>query len=92
MSDESQRTTRPCEDCGTLLLVGLEPIDASDDPELLEAGELMVGTDWCPNLGCTSNHVTRGLTRVGVNRYVCTVCATELTGPISTIFDHRRTH
>ncbi len=60
--------------------------------ELWQAGETEMGSEWCPNLECPSNHVLKGLTRVGVNHYVCTVCAASLTGPMSSVFSHRRTH
>lgn len=48
--------------------------------------------DWCLNLDCQSNHVISGLTRVGVRRYICSVCRHELTGPTSQVLAHRRTH
>ena len=87
-----RRTGRPCEDCGTELVAGPEPFDlAGEDPDVVASGET-VYSDWCPNLDCLSNHVIPGLTRVGVRRYVCSVCSLELTGPISQIFAHRRTH
>lgn len=83
---------QPCEECGTTLESGIEPNSPRDDLEAWQAGETEVGVDWCPNLGCPSNHVLRDLARVGVNRYVCTVCGAVLTGPMSQVFDHRQTH
>lgn len=81
-----------CEECGAILESGVEPNSPQDDREAWEAGETEIGVDWCPNLACPSNHVLQGLARVGVNCYVCTVCARELTGPMSQLFAHRRTH
>lgn len=70
------------------------PIDlAGEDSDVVASGET-VYSDWCPNLDCLSNHVIPGLTRIGVRRYryICSVCSLELTGPISQVFAHRRTH
>ena len=70
----------------------MQPTSLRDDPEAWERGQTEVAVDWCPNLDCPSNRVLRGLTRVGVSTYVCTACGTELSGPMSEIFDHRRIH
>ena len=87
-----RRTGHSCEDCGTELVAGPVPTDlAAEDPDVLASGET-VYSDWCPNLDCLSNHVIPGLTRVGVRRYICSVCSMELTGPTSQIFAHRRTN
>ena len=68
------------------------PVDiAREDPAVLASGETAYA-DWCPNLDCVSNRVIPGLTRVGVSRYMCSVCRRELAGPISQVFAHRRTH
>lgn len=83
---------QPCEECGTPLESGVEPNSPQDDVEAWQAGETEIGVDWCRNLDCPSNHVLKGLTRLGLNRYVCTVCGIELTGPMSAIFAHARTH
>jgi hypothetical protein len=87
---QDQRTGRPCEDCGTELVVGPLPTEvALEGPHVAASGEPEYA-DWCPNLGCLSNHVLPGLARIGVRRYVCTVCQLELSGPTSQIFAHRR--
>lgn len=93
MSEVAERPTdRPCEDCGALVVAGLEPIDPGlEDPEVVTTGVTMVGSEWCTNLDCPSNQLS-GLKRVGVSRYICKVCGEELTGPTSAIFAHRRTH
>jgi hypothetical protein len=83
---------QPCDECGTILESGTEPNSPQDDLEAWQEGQTEIGVDWCPNLDCPSNHVLSSLTRGGMNRYVCTVCGTELTGPMSRIFGHRRTH
>lgn len=96
-------TDRPCEDCGEVVVAGLEPIDPTlSDRYEVATGVTVVGSDhvdilvqqveWCTNLDCPSNHLPPGLHRVGVNRYVCNVCGDVLTGPIGTILAHRRTH
>jgi len=94
MSEAAERPMdRPCEDCGAFGVAGLEPIDpALEDPDVVATGVTMVGSEWCTNLDCPSNHAVRGLKRVGVSRYICKVCGEELTGPTSAIFAHRRTH
>lgn len=94
MSDAVERPTgRPCEDCSGLVVVGLEPIDpALEDPEVVASGVTTVGSEWCTNLDCPSNHALRGLHRVGVNIYVCKVCREELRGPITFIVGHRAAH
>lgn len=89
---EPPDATQPCDECGTILEVGPEPNSPQDDLEAWEAGEAEIRVEWCPNLDCPSNHVLPGLTRVGVNGYVCAVCGKVLTGPMSQIFAHRRTH
>lgn len=90
---EERPTGRPCEDCGGLVVAGLEPIDpAVEDPEVVASGATSVGSEWCTNLGCPSNHVLRGLHRVGVNIYVCKVCREELRGRISVVLAHRGSH
>lgn len=82
---------RPCDDCGTPLETGLEPV--SPDDEDCEPGRTHISVDWCPDPDCPSNHALRGLTRLGPNLYVCAVCAAELSGPMRTVvFDHRRSH
>jgi hypothetical protein len=52
----------------------------------------VVGSEWCTNLGCSSNHVVEGLWRVGVNDYTCKACGEALRTPMSEVFAHRRTH
>jgi hypothetical protein len=83
---------RPCEDCGGLVLSGLEPFAPGDDPELEAEGLTAAGSEWCTNLDCPSNHVLRGLTRVGVNDYICTVCGEALRAPMSAVRAHRAMH
>jgi hypothetical protein len=80
-----------CEECGAILESGREPNSPHDDVEAWQAGETERAVVWCPNLDCASNQL-KGLHRVGVNRYVCTVCGKDLSGPMSQIFGHRRTH
>jgi hypothetical protein len=78
-----------CEDCGGHVIVGLEPVSPGEDD--LEPGQTQQRVDFCTNPDCSSNHL-RGLNRVGVNHYICTVCRAELSGPIQTVFGHRQTH
>jgi hypothetical protein len=89
---EEHPTDRPCEDCGGVVVVGQEPITAASEPELAAAGVWVTGSEWCSNLDCPSNHVLPGLTRVGVNDYICEVCNEALRTPIGLVFAHRRTH
>ena len=88
MSEVGRPTGRACEDCGANLVTGAV---ATDDPEVLASGETAYA-DWCPNLDCESNRVIPRLTRVGVRRYICSVCGQELTDPMSLVLAHRRTH
>lgn len=60
--------------------------------ELEAKGLTAAASDWCTNLDCPSNHVLRGLTRVGVNDYICTVCGEALRTPMSAVRAHRATH
>lgn len=83
---------RPCEDCGAVVVSGLERIAPGAEPELDALGVIEVGSEWCTNLDCPSNHVQRGLKRVGVNEYVCTNCGETLRTPMSAVFAHRRKH
>lgn len=89
---DDEATGRPCEDCGGVVVVGVERIAMGDEPELDVTEVTEVGSEWCTNLDCPSNHVQRGLTRVGVNDYICTVCDESLRTPMSEVFAHRRTH
>lgn len=82
----------PCEDCGGLVVSGLEPLAGDDDPELDAEGLPAVRSEWCTNLDCPSNHVLKGLTRVGVNDYICMVCGEALRTPMSAVRAHRATH
>ena len=90
-SDETP-IDRPCEDCGGLVVSGLEPFAPGDDPELEAECLTAARSEWCTNLDCPSNHVLRGLTRVGVNDYICTVCGEALRTPMSAVRAHRATH
>jgi hypothetical protein len=94
MSEATERPTgRPCEDCGALVVEGPEPLaPANDNAGTMHTGVLMVRSEWCTAPNCPSNHALAGLHRVGVNRYVCTVCRDVLTGPMSSILDHQRAH
>ncbi|WP_191280870.1 hypothetical protein [Nocardioides flavus (ex Wang et al. 2016)] len=87
-----QPADRPCEDCGGVVIAGLEPVTAVDDPELTAAGHFEVGSQWCTNMDCPSNHVVPGVTRVGVNDYTCQVCGEALRTPMSNVYAHRREH
>lgn len=69
MNAESRPTGRPCEDCGAVVVIGLEPFGPGDDPELESEGLTEVGSQWCTNLDCPSNRL-RDLLRVGINDYV----------------------
>ena len=89
---DDQPTDRPCEDCGGVVVSGLEPVAPDEDPELAAEGLSVVESDWCTNLDCPSNHILRGLTRVGVNDYICTVCGEALRTPMSAVRAHRATH
>jgi len=91
MNDKPRSTDRPCEDCGAVVVVGLEPIGPGDDPELEADGLAEVGSEWCTNLECPSNRLG-GLLRVGVNDYVCQVCDETLRTPIRLVFAHVRAH
>ena len=90
---DEQTTDRPCEDCGGLVVSGLEPFAPGDDPEIETEGLTAAWSEWCTNLDCPTNHVLRGLTRVGVNDYICTIFRGEvLRTPMSAIRAHRATH
>lgn len=73
-----------CEDCGSQVVSGLEPFDDEAD-----AGGR---SEWCTNLECSSNHVLRGLHRLGVNEYLCLECNEVLRTPMSQVFAHLRAH
>ena len=75
-----------------MVVAGLEPIAAADDPELAATGLTEVGSDWCTNPDCPSNHVVPGLHRTGVNDYTCTTCGRALNTPMGDVLDHRREH
>lgn len=83
-----------CEDCGAPVLAGLEPADPLDQESVVATvgGVPMVGSEWCTNLDCPSNTCIPGLRRIGINRWICTTCQGVLTGPMSEIFAHLRTH
>ena len=89
---DDQPPDRPCEDCGGVVVAGLEPIADTDDLELTATGVSVVGSEWCTNLDCPSNHAVTGLWRVGVNDYTCKACGEALRTPMSEVFAHRRTH
>jgi hypothetical protein len=89
---DQQPTGRPCEDCGAVVIYGREPIAPGDEPELDAAGVSVVGSEWCTNLDFPSNHVQRGLRRVGLNDYICTVCGEALRTPMSAVIAHRSMH
>lgn len=89
---DDQPTDHPCEDCGGVVVSGLEPITDTGDPELTAAGASVVGSEWCANLDCPSNHAVPGLWRVVVNDYTCRVCGETLRTPMSAVLAHRRTH
>jgi len=91
MSGAERQTDRPCEDCGAVVLTGQEPVTAGAEHEPVAAGKRTVGSEWCTNLDCPSNHL-RGLWRVGVNDYVCEQCGAALRTPMEQVFAHRRTH
>jgi len=83
----------PCPQCGGLVIWGWEPIDSElDDPEDLTRGETRVASEWCTNLACPSNHMFPSLRRVGVSTYICKQCQRELSGPISVVLAHPRSH
>ena len=85
-------TNRPCEECGGVVIAGREPITVDSDPELAATGATTVGSEWCTNLDCPSNHAVPGLARIGVNDYTCKVCGMNLTTPTRDVLAHRRTH
>jgi hypothetical protein len=88
-----RQSSRPCEDCRGLVVVGMEPAEPEDHGgSRVVDGVPMNECDWCTNLDCPSNHALRGLHRVGVNQYVCSGCDRTLTGTMMSIFAHRRTH
>lgn len=89
---DDQPTNRPCEDCDGVVVAALEPITATDDPELADSGVSVVGSECCTNLDSPSNHAVPGLWRVGVNDYTCKVCGEALRMPMSEVVEHRRTH
>ena len=75
-----------------MVVSGLEPITAADDPELTATGLTEFGSDWCTDLDCPSNHVQPGLRRTGVNDYICTLCGQALRTPMSAVRAHLRSH
>ncbi len=75
-----------------MTITGPEPVGPESDLDGLLPGQSEQLVDFCTNLACPSNSVLRGLTRVGVNRYICTACGAERDGPISSVFAHRRIH
>jgi hypothetical protein len=81
-------TDRPCEDCGSVVVSGLEPVEPA---RWADEGGPAVGSEWCTNLDCRSNR-QRDLHRVGVNEYVCQVCGEVLRTPVSAVFAHRQAH
>lgn len=91
-NSEEVPVERPCEDCGGLVVSGIEPFAPGDDLELEAEGLTAAGSEWCTSLECASNQVLDGLTRVGVNDYICTVCGEALRTPFSAVRAHRRTH
>lgn len=87
----SPETTSPlCQDCGTWVVVDLEPIEEIGPDGSVTVEEAY--SEWCPNPGCPSNHALRGLERVGVNAYVCKECGAHLVTPMSGVFEHIRAH
>ena len=80
---------RTCEDCGGLVVSAPEPFAPGDDPELEAEGQTAAVSEWCTNLDCPSNHALKGLTRAGVNDYICTVCGEALRTPMSAVRAHR---
>lgn len=74
------------------MVTGQEPITAASEPELAATGVWTAASEWCTNLACPSNHVLRGLTRVGVNDYICEWCDEALRTPMAFVFAHRRAH
>ena len=92
MPPAEQSTDRPCEECGGVVIVGLEPHTADSDSELAATGATTIGSDWCTNVACPSNHAVPGVWRTGVNDYSCKVCGMKLTTPMRDVLAHRRTH
>ena len=92
LASDERPTDRPCEDCGGLVISGLEPVAPGDDPELEAEGLTAAESDWCTNLDCPSNYALKSLTRVGVNDYICRVCGEALRTPMSAVRAHTATH
>lgn len=74
-----------CEDCGSALEVGREPISEASEPELWANGERSVSSDWCPNLDCPSNNLLRDFRRVGVAMWQCKTCDDQLLGSLADV-------
>lgn len=92
--DEQRRVDpRPCEDCGSKVVSGLEPFDYDEDhPDRVQTDSRYERSDWCINLDCPSNRCGVGRIRVGVNHYVCVECGDMLHTPFSLVLAHIRNH
>jgi hypothetical protein len=89
--DEDRRLEpRPCEDCGSDVVSGLEPF-ARDDA--LSGGTQTDSryerSDWCTDPDCPSNQL-RGLRRTGVNDYQCLERDAVVRTPFTDVAAHRR--
>jgi hypothetical protein len=83
---------RPCEDCGSQVVSGLEPFDYDEDhPDRAQTDSRYERSDWCTNLDCPSNQL-RGLRRTGVNDYQCLECDAVVRTPFTDVAAHRRGH
>lgn len=92
--DEQRRVEpRPCEDCGSQVVSGLEPFDYDEDhPDQVLTDYRYERSDWCINLDCLSNRCLSGVVRVGVSHYVCVECGDMLHAPVRLMKAHVRRH
>ena len=92
LDDERQRARALVERIRREGTPGLVTYITAGDPDLGAGGASVIGSEWCTNTACPSNHAVPGLWRVGVNDYTCKVCGVRLRTPMDEVVAHRRMH